>query len=177
MAVRGSSSGGRRGSSGASAEAPAAGNSNGTPSRQFARRGIAGAGQRFAVATEQLDDGTPVVCVMGEVDLATVPALEQTLLGAGENRPRAMIVDLTGCTFLDSSGLRALIETRTRLQRSNRPMALVLSNPSVLRIFEISGCDELFEIYPALGAAVDANGNADGHGARSAARLRTPPGI
>ena len=148
--------------------AGSAAHSGGTPAldtlncpKPLARRGIAGAGQRFAVATEQLDDGTPVVCVMGEVDLATVPALEQMLLGAGEDPSCALIVDLTGCTFLDSTGLRALTGTRRRLKRSNRPMALVLSHPSVLRVFEITGWDELFEIYPSLGAAVDGNGHVD----------------
>jgi anti-sigma B factor antagonist len=156
MAVRDISPGRSAGSPGNSAGAAAPGNLN-CP-KPFARRGIAGAGQRFAVATEQLDDGTPVVCVMGEVDLATVPALEQMLIGAGEDPSRALIVDLSACTFLDSTGLRALTGTRTRLKRSNRPMALVTSRPSVLRIFEITGCDELFEIYPSLGAAVHGNG-------------------
>jgi hypothetical protein len=48
--------------------------------RRFTRRGLAGAGRRFRVATtEQLDTGAPVVSVMGEVDLATVLALEQAL--------------------------------------------------------------------------------------------------
>lgn len=157
MAVRTSSPPRSAGSSAHSGGTPALDTLN-CP-KPLARRGIAGAGQRFAVATEQLDDGTPVVCVMGEVDLATVPALEQMLLGAGEDPSRALIVDLTGCTFLDSTGLRALTGTRRRLKRSNRPMALVLSHPSVLRIFEITGCDELFEIYPSLSAAAGGNGS------------------
>jgi hypothetical protein len=73
---------------------------------QGARRGIsAGTRQTFVAATKQLDDGTPVVSVMGEVDLATVPALEQTLLGVAEDRTGEVIVDLTGCSFLDSGGL------------------------------------------------------------------------
>ena len=47
-----------------------------------------------------------------------------------------MIVDLTGCRFLDSRGLRALIAARERLERSDRSLALVLSNPIVMRIFQ-----------------------------------------
>ena len=58
---------------------------------------------------------------------------------------------------------RALIATRARLERSDRPLALVLSNPNVLRIFQITHFDELFEIYPTLGAAVDGNGNGNGN--------------
>jgi hypothetical protein len=49
---------------------------------RFARRGLAGADRRFRVATtEQPDTGAPVVSVLGEVDLATVLALEPALLG------------------------------------------------------------------------------------------------
>ena len=122
--------------------------------------------QRFVAATEQLDSGAPVVSVMGEVDLATAPALEQTLLGVTEERTGEVIVDLTGCSFLDSRGLTALLATRARLERSNRPLALVMSNPSVLRIFQITQFDELFEIHPTLAAAVNVNGNGNGNGTR-----------
>jgi anti-sigma B factor antagonist len=128
--------------------------------RPFARRGMAGAGRTFAAATERLEDGTHVVRVLGEVDLATAPALERMLLAVDDDRSSAVIVDLTGCTFLDSSGLRALIASRTRLERSSRPFALVLSNPNVLRILQITGCDKRFDIYPSLGAAVDGDGTA-----------------
>jgi anti-sigma B factor antagonist len=59
-----------------------------------------------------------VVSVMGEVDYATAPALEQTLRGVADDRTDEVIVDLTGCTFLDSQGLRALIATKGRLHPS-----------------------------------------------------------
>ena len=120
-------------------------------------------GARFVAATKQLDSGTPVVSVMGEVDLATAPTLERTLLGVAEDRTGEVIVDLTGCSFLDSRGLTALVATRARLERANRHLALVLSNASVLKIFQITGFDELFAIYPSLGAAVDGVGNGNGN--------------
>ena len=127
-----------------------------------ARRVTPGMRQRFVAATEHLDNGTPVVSVMGEVDFATAPALEQTLRGVADDRTGAVIVDLTGCSFLDSWGLGALVATKARLERSNGRLALVLSNRSDLRIFQVTPFDELFEVYPSLGAAVDSNGN--GHG-------------
>jgi anti-sigma B factor antagonist len=147
--------------------------------RRSARRVTPGASQSFVAATEQLDSRTPVVSVMGEVDVTTAQVLEQTLLGVAEDRTGEVIVDLTDCSFLDCRGLRALIATRARLERSDRPLALVLSNPSVLRILQITHCDELFEIYPSLGAAVDGNGDGKGVTAlRSRARVpgRAAPG-
>ena len=149
MAALVGSPGAGRGTSARSVAAPAQADLRGP--RRFARRGLTGAGRRFRVATEQLDTGAPVVSVQGEVDRATVLALEQTLLGVAEDRTGDVIVDLTGCSFLDSRGLGALNATRARLERSKRRLALVLSNPSVLRIFQITQFDQLFEIYPSLG--------------------------
>jgi anti-sigma B factor antagonist len=132
--------------------------------RRSDRRVTPGASQRFVAATEQLENGAPVVSVLGEVDLATVPAFEQTLLCAADDGTGEVIVDLTGCSFLDSRGLGALLATRGRLERSNRRLVLVLSHPSVIRIFQITQFDELFEIYPSLRAALDRNGNGNGGG-------------
>jgi anti-sigma B factor antagonist len=129
-----------------------------------ARRVTPGASHRFVVATEQLDSGTPVVSVSGEVDLATAPALERTLRGAAEDQMGEVIVDLTCCSFLDSRGLTALLATRERLGHSDRSLGLVLSNPHILKIFQITGFDQIFEIYPSLGAAVNRNGNGNGNG-------------
>ena len=120
--------------------------------------------QRFVAATAQLEDGTPVVSVMGDVDLATAPLLERTLVEVTEAGKGEVVVDLTGCSFLDAGGLRALVATRSRLKSSDRSLALVLSNPSVMRIFQITHFDEWFEIYPSLGAAGHRNGNGNGHG-------------
>lgn len=160
MAVSVSSSGAGQGTSGGCIAPPSTG-SNGP--RRFARRVMPGATQRFVAFTEQLDSGAPVVSVMGEVDRATAPALERTLLSAADDRAGEVIVDLTSCSFLDSRGLGVLVATRGRLARSNRRLALVLPKPSVVRIFRITQFDELFEIYPSLRAAVDRDGSGNGN--------------
>ena len=147
--------GSRRAGRGASV--PAESDSNGRG--RCARRVMPGTSQRFVAAVDQLDNGTPVVSVMGEVDMATAPSLEQALLDATEDRTGEVIVDLTGCNFFDSTGLHALLATREQLERSNRPLTVALSNPSVLKIFQITGLDELFEIYPSLRAAAGGNGH------------------
>ena len=106
------------------------------------------AGPAFVAASEKLDNGPSVVRVMGEVDLATVKELERALREARESQTDSVIVDLTGCTFLDSSGLRAMAETRRHLERANRRLALALSNPGVLRIFQITALEHVFETTP-----------------------------
>jgi anti-anti-sigma factor len=124
-----------------------------------ARRVTPGASHRFVVATERLDGGIPVVSISGEVDLATAPALERTLRDAADGQRGEVIVDLTCCSFLDSRGLTALLATRERLGHSGRSLRVVLSNPHVMKIFQITGFDQIFEIYPTLVAAVSGKGN------------------
>jgi anti-sigma B factor antagonist len=97
--------------------------------------------------------------VMGEVDRATARAFEQTLLDVAKAPAGEVIVDLSGCSFLDSWGLGALIATHGRLEQSNRRMAVVLSNPNVMRIFQITKVDQLFEIYPTMAATLNRQGN------------------
>jgi len=126
--------------------------------------GSPGPRQRFAAATAQLGNGTAVVSVMGELDRATVPAFDRTLLDVTEAGTGEVIVDLTCCSFLDSGGLRALIATRERLERSDRSLTLVLSNPIVMRVFQLTGFDEWFQIRPSLSAAGKGNGNGNGNG-------------
>ena len=129
-------------------------------SAQGTRWATPGPRQRFAAAIAQLENGTPVVSVMGELDLAAVPGFERTLLDVTEAATGAVIVDLSRCTFLDSRGLRVLTATRQRLERSGRSLALVAAGPIVMRIFRFTGLDECFEIYPSL----DAAGEGKGHG-------------
>jgi len=118
----------------------------------------------FAAATQQLDGGTPVVSVMGEVDRATAPELERKLVAVAEEQTGEVIVDLRACRFLDSMGLRVLLATKGRLEQSDRRLALVVSDSNVMRIFQLTQFDELFEIYPSLGAAVEGHGNGNANG-------------
>ena len=129
--------------------------------RRSGRRVTVEAPHTFLTATEELDGGTAVVSVIGEVDVATTATLEQTLLGVADDRTR-VIVDFTECGFLDCAGLNVLIAARARMERSQRSLALVLSKPGVLKIFQITALDEVFDIYPSRRAAVHAHGNGRG---------------
>jgi anti-sigma B factor antagonist len=94
--------------------------------------------------------GAPVISVTGDVDLATAPTLQQTLLDVTGDPTGQVIVDLTDCSFLDARGLSALLVARESLGRAGRPLTLVLSNPTMLGIFQATGLDKRFEIFPSL---------------------------
>jgi anti-anti-sigma factor len=111
----------------------------------------------FEAASESLDGGIHVVSVRGEVDLATRPELERVLHALPEEGVASLIVDLTECSFMDSTGLHLLTRTQRRFDRSSGRVAVVSANRSVLRVLEITRLDQVFAIYPTRAAALNSN--------------------
>ena len=100
-------------------------------------------------------DERAVLVLTGDLDLAAVDDLRegaQVQLAAG---CRHLTLDLTGVTFLDSSGLGALVELRNTTRRSGVTLAVVNVPPGPARIITIAGLAETFGL-PADGGAGDA---------------------
>lgn len=81
--------------------------------------------------------GRPALSVRGELDLATAPRLAEAAESQLSQQPQSLVVDLTGTTFLDSSGARQLVRIARRAAaegvalevvcpRANRPVRLVV---------------------------------------------------
>ena len=83
-------------------------------------------------------DGTTVVIVVGEVDLATAPVLDQKLKAATADRDGPVIVDLDRVGFMDSSGLQVLV-AHTLSGQNGCQVLLTKGSPQVQRLFEVSG--------------------------------------
>ena len=100
-------------------------------------------------------DGAVVVQLAGELDLYNAHAVRDELLAAAARAPDRLVVDLSGVTFIDSTGLGVLIEARTKL--SNR-RAFLLAAPGLetRRALEISGLDRHFAVHDTLDAALAA---------------------
>jgi anti-sigma B factor antagonist len=113
----------------------------------------------FEAASEPLDGGIHVVSVRGEVDLATGPEFERALDAVPKDGVASVIVDLTECSFMDSTGLHLLTRTQSRFDSAGSRVALVSANRSVLRVFGLTGLDDVFAIYPSRAAAL----NGDSH--------------
>jgi len=106
---------------------------------------------------EHVHDGTTVVSVFGEVDVATAPTLRESLedlVAKGDSG--AIVVDLVGVTFIDSTGLGVLIGARKRCADEARQLRIVVDEPRILKVFEITGLTELFSIHPSLDLALTA---------------------
>ena len=109
----------------------------------------------FEAASESLDRGIHVVSVRGEVDLATGPAFERALAAVPGDGVESVIVDLTDCSFMDSTGLHLLTRAQERFDSAGGRVVVVSENRSVLKLFGITGLDEVFAIYPSRAAALN----------------------
>jgi anti-sigma B factor antagonist len=68
---------------------------------------------------------TTVIAPEGELDIAHVPDFRSALMDAADRDAVRLVVDLSNVTFIDSSGLGALVEMHNRLQRAKRQLAVV----------------------------------------------------
>ncbi|WP_331722995.1 STAS domain-containing protein [Nocardia sp. NBC_00511] len=92
----------------------------------------------------------PVVTASGEVDIVSAPVLERALRQALRQRPRTVIVDLAGISFLGSVGIGVLAAAGGQCPELLR---IVASHP-VRRPLELTGAANLFVLCDSLAAAI-----------------------
>ena len=86
-----------------------------------------------------------VVAVRGEVDISTVPRLNE-LLAEALDKSSTVVVDLTNLDFLDSSGIAALVRAQERASTELAALVLRSPNRAVRRVLSISGVDQVMVI-------------------------------
>lgn len=109
----------------------------------------------FTVGTELLPDDTRVVAVAGDLDMYTAPPFEQQILDALANGTARIVVDLSGCEFLDSTALAILIRARKRLGNQEQRLVLVATDHNIVKVFQITGLDRVFTIVPTRASALN----------------------
>ncbi len=102
----------------------------------------------FDIKTEQLGDDAYVISLAGEVDLYTAPEFKQQLLEVIGQGGKQVIVDFSDTTFIDSTTLGVLVGGVKRLRTNEGQLSLVCSDRNITKIFEITGLDRVFTIYP-----------------------------
>lgn len=84
----------------------------------------------------------------GEIDLHVSPGVESSLASIIAERPRHVVVDFSGVTFIDSSGLAVLIKAMQDVKEYGGKFTLAGINNDVRSIFEIARLDQVFLIDP-----------------------------
>jgi anti-sigma B factor antagonist len=111
------------------------------------------AAEEFTVTVDESGPEQTIVRVDGELDLGTAPKLADELELPTASGKR-VVLDLTGCEFIDSSGLRTLLSARSAASDGGGSFALVVSDPNLLRVFEVASLDRVLEIHSTVDAAL-----------------------
>ena len=108
----------------------------------------------FDIKTEQLGNDAYVISLAGEVDLYTAPEFKQQLLEVIGQGGKQVVVDFSNTTFIDSTTLGVLVGGVKRLRTNDGQLSLVCNDRNITKIFEITGLDRVFTIYPTRDEAV-----------------------
>jgi anti-sigma B factor antagonist len=107
------------------------------------------------VSVEEAQD-VVVVHVAGEIDLASAPALKDKLASAVPNRALGLVIDLSGTTYLDSSGVSLVFDFAERLRRRGQELRLVIPDGAPLRrVLRIVDADGTMPVLDTVDEATD----------------------
>jgi anti-sigma B factor antagonist len=99
------------------------------------------------------EDGATVVAVSGELDAASTADLQGPLNDVSA-RASAVVLDLTDCQFVDSTGLHAIIDARGAIEQHGGRFALCcVADGPVARVIEVA-LPGMIELYPTRAAAL-----------------------
>ena len=103
--------------------------------------------------TRRLDGEAAVVAPAGEIDLSNVDAVRREL-HAARTEARLVVLDLSAVTFMDSSGLRLLVELQRASDGDGFSLVVVRGRSSLRRLFELAGLEGRVRMVDELGQAV-----------------------
>jgi anti-sigma B factor antagonist len=105
---------------------------------------------QFEINSGPGPDDVHIVHIRGEVDMSHEDELRGELRAAVAAEPRGIVVDLTECEFIDSSGVRALLLSREAQHSEDgvEPLAVAASSEQILRILSVMGLDRVIPIRP-----------------------------
>jgi anti-sigma B factor antagonist len=99
------------------------------------------------IAKHLRPDGSLLLVLSGEIDLDSAPALRDLGLGLIESAGcQRMLIDMIDVSFIDSTGINALLTIRNAATDADLPMVLLDPSARVRRLLEITALDTVFEI-------------------------------
>jgi anti-sigma B factor antagonist len=107
----------------------------------------------FKVSIDEHADAYSIVAVRGEVDLHTAPKV-QYAIERGSEGVEAVVVDMAGVAFMDSTALSTLMRAKETLEKGGTSLRLTAPSAAVQRIFDVTGFGDYFEIYPSREDAI-----------------------
>ena len=113
----------------------------------------------FEVQREELEDGIRAFTVRGELDMNTAPELENSLGEVASGESNQVVLDLTECDFIDSTGIALIVRSWQRLDRGGEgggdgQLVLCCVNTQVMRLLRITGVESSISVHDQRDAAL-----------------------
>ena len=92
--------------------------------------------------------------VSGEIHVSTAPSFRERLNAVIESGESTLVLDLSAVDFIDSTGLSVLLNGLRLVNQRHGRLALVCTNPTVMRLFQITRLDKTFDMFGEREAAI-----------------------
>lgn len=95
-----------------------------------------------------------ITLTVKDLDIDNYRAIQEGIMPIIEKNPY-VIIDLTNVSYVDPSGLQALVRIAKKVKDENRGLSLIITNPQVKKIFNITGLVKIFDIFETGKDAID----------------------
>lgn len=102
----------------------------------------------LTISNRDLSNGWISIAVEGEVDLATVDELQAAIDAVFADGGGHVVVDLTSSSFMDSTGLKALVLSHRKFDDVGRSFAIAVEGGPISRLIDLSGVDKTIRTVP-----------------------------
>jgi anti-sigma B factor antagonist len=99
------------------------------------------------ISRREARDGSVELRLTGELDLSTAPQLEEAIAEVMDPSTEEIVVDLSGLSFMDSSGLRVLLAADSDTKASGKRLRIARGPEAVDRVFRLTGLDAHLEMF------------------------------
>jgi anti-sigma B factor antagonist len=111
----------------------------------------------FNVDRQELDGGVTVLTLQGELDMNTAPELERSLDALAAQEEPSILIDLSDCEFIDSTGVALIIRAWQRVDRDGGEgsgrLVLCCPNSQVRRLLDITGVERSISMHDSVDEA------------------------
>ena len=113
---------------------------------------------QVSLSDEAVDADTQLLRARGELDLYAAPELKRRLASAIDAGKTHIVVDLTDASFMDSTALGVLLGALKRLRVRDGALAVASEQPTILRILEVTGMNQVLDLHKTADDALAAVG-------------------
>lgn len=99
-----------------------------------------------------MSDSVKAMQPQGRLDVTTAADFRRQVndIASAPTPPQYLLVDLQAISFMDSSGLGALVSALKSIRNSNGEMVICGANGQVQMLFELTSMTNIFKIYPTV---------------------------